>query len=214
MNLTARRHQAGLIAREAAALRGLPRPVIAFYARAWWTAWRTRDRFTLDSATRPSHGAQLLALAAGHRRAVELGTGTAWTAIALAAADPERQVTSYDPVARPERDRYLALVAPAVRARIELRAEPAETAGAEHGSVGFLFVDCAHDRETTASAFRAWRDALAPGGVAAFHDYGHPEYPGVREAVAELGLDGHEEGGLFVWRQPVSAVNGAPPRSQ
>jgi hypothetical protein len=55
---------------------------------------------------------------------------------------------------------------------------------------------------------------VAPGGVAAFHDYGHPEYPGVREAVAELGLEGREEGGLFVWRQPASAVNGTPPRSQ
>jgi SAM-dependent methyltransferase len=212
--LTARRHQAGLIAREAAALRGLPPAVIAFYARAWWTAWRTRDRFTLDSATRPSHGARLLALAAGHRSAAELGTGTAWTAIALAAADPARRVVSYDPVAREERERYLALVPAAVRARIELRAEPAEAAEAAPASVGFLFVDCAHDRETTANAFRAWRDAVAPGGVAAFHDYGHPEYPGVREAVAELGLDGREEGGLFVWRQPASAVNGTPPRSQ
>jgi SAM-dependent methyltransferase len=64
------------------------------------------------------------------------------------------------------------------------------------------------------ATLQAVADALAPGGVAAFHDYGHPEYPGVREAVAELHLDGYEEGGLFVWRQPVSAVNAAPPRIQ
>jgi SAM-dependent methyltransferase len=145
---------------------------------------------------------------------VELGTGTAWTAIALAAADLARRVVSYDPVARQERERYLALVPPSVRARIELRAEPAEAARPARASVGFLFVDCAHDRETTANAFRAWRDAVAPGGVAVFHDYGHPDYPGVREAVAELGLEGREKGGLFVWRQPASAVNGKPPRIQ
>ena len=49
-------------------------------------------------------------------------------------------------------------------------------------------------------AFAAWRGALAPGAIVVFHDYGHPAYPGVREAVNELGLRGSERGGVFVWR--------------
>jgi predicted O-methyltransferase YrrM len=180
----------------------VPPRVGAFYARAWWTALRSHDRFTLDSATRPSHTRRLLALARGSSTAVELGTGTAWTTAALAAADPRRRVVSYDPVVRPERERYLALIPRSARGRIELRAEPAERAGAEPGSVGFLFIDCAHDRETTRDAFRAWEPAVAPGGVVAFHDYDHPDWPGVREAIAELALDGTAYGGLFVWRKP------------
>jgi hypothetical protein len=40
------------------------------------------------------------------------------------------------------------------------------------------------------------------GGVIAFHDFDHPDYPGVREAVEELGLTGEVRGGVFVWRKP------------
>jgi hypothetical protein len=63
-----------------------------------------------------------------------------------------------------------------------------------------LFVDSSHDREQTLAEFGAWRDALAPGAVVAFHDYDEPAYPGVTEAVRELGLDGEVFGHLFVWR--------------
>jgi len=59
-----------------------------------------------------------------------------------------------------------------------------------------------HDRDSVAAAFAAWRNALAPRAVVAFHDYGHPDYPGVREAVRQLELSGEERGGLFVWRAP------------
>jgi predicted O-methyltransferase YrrM len=186
-------------ARELSWLRAVPWPVARFYLRAWLTALRTRDRFTIDSATRPSDVAALLALARGHAVAVELGTGTAWTTVALALADAGRRVESYDPVVRPERERYLAL-APAARERIALHAAPAQDARPQPGSVGFLFIDCAHDRETTVAAYRAWAAAVAPGGVVAFHDYDHPRYPGVSEAVRELGLRGQVRGGVFVRR--------------
>jgi hypothetical protein len=65
-----------------------------------------------------------------------------------------------------------------------------------------LFIDFSHEREPTITAFRAWRDALAPGAVVVFHDHGNPDHPGVRQAVAELGLSGRESGSLFVWRAP------------
>jgi predicted O-methyltransferase YrrM len=196
-----RRRQAAAVASEAQQLRGFPRAVAVFYLRAWFTALRSQDRFTLDSASRPSDVAALLALAQGYTTTVELGTGTAWTTIALALSDSSRRVASYDPVIRPQRERYLALIPEQARARIALHDEPAEAARPEPASVGFLFIDCAHDRETTAAAFRAWETAIAPGGVVAFHDYDHPTYPGVRDAIAELNLRGAKSGGLFVWRK-------------
>jgi predicted O-methyltransferase YrrM len=144
----------------------------------------------------------LITLARGRQTVVELGTGTAWSAIALARADETRRLITYDPVTRPEREAYLELAGGRVQDRIELREEP-DTAGARAGeSVELLFVDSSHDRDSVIAAFRAWRTNLMHGAPVVFHDYGNPAYPGVREAVTELRLAGEESYGLFVWRAP------------
>jgi predicted O-methyltransferase YrrM len=185
------------------ALRVLPPRVARFYWSAWRRALRDDDRFSVASAARPAELRQLLGLARGRRVVVELGTGTGWSAIALALDDRARRIVSYDPSVRAERDAYLALAGADARARVELRAEP-DSAGAHAGDapVELLFVDSEHEREPVLAAFAAWRDALAPHAVVVFHDYGHPQYPGVREAVGELALSGEEVGGVFVWRAP------------
>jgi predicted O-methyltransferase YrrM len=184
-------------------LRALPSPVARFFWRAHRHAGRAGDSFSLSSAARPAELAELLALARGRSSVVELGTGTAWTAIALAIDDPGRRVITCDPCARQEREAYLTLAGPSVRRRIELRQEP-DTHGPrqDDAPVGMLFVDSLHEREAVTAAFHAWRAALEPGAVVAFHDYGHPDYPGVRESITDLGLAGEESGGLFVWRAP------------
>jgi predicted O-methyltransferase YrrM len=185
------------------ALRVLPPRVARFYWRAWHEALRREDRFSVASAARPTELRQLLALARERRAVVELGTGTAWSAIALALDDDARQILSYDPSVRVERERYLELAGRDAHARIELRAEP-DSAGPHVGDapVELLFIDSEHEREPVLAAFAAWRDALAPRAVVVFHDYAHPQYPGVRAAVRELGLGGEEIGGVFVWRAP------------
>src|ERR1019366_5123342 len=184
-------------------VRELPRGVARFYLRARRQARRSGERFSLDSAARPQELAELLSLAAGRRAVVELGTGTAWSTIALALADPARRVISCDPELRPEREAYLDLAGAAGRERIELRGEP-DRAGPHAGDppVEFLFIDSLHEREPAAAAFRAWQGALAAGAGVVFHDYGHPAYPGVAQAVSDLGLDGRRSGGQFVWRAP------------
>jgi predicted O-methyltransferase YrrM len=184
-------------------LRALPAPVALFVWRATRHAHRVEDRFSLASAARPAELARLLALAGPRESVVELGTGTAWAAIAFALGDRTRRVLSYDPCVRDEREAYLELAGPSVRVRIELRAEP-DIHGPRDGDppVQMLFIDSSHDREAVMAAFRAWRHALEPGAVVAFHDFGHPDYPGVREAILDLALSGQESGGLFVWRVP------------
>jgi predicted O-methyltransferase YrrM len=185
---------------QALSLRVLPARVAGFCWRARRSAQRTGDSFSLGSAARPAELAQLLAAARDRTAVVELGTGTAWSAIALAIDDPARRVVSYDPCVRAQRETYLRLVDARVRERIDLRAE-SDTRGPRDGDAApeLLFIDSAHDRGSVLAAFAAWRDALAAGAVVVFHDYGHPGYPGVREAVVELGLSGRESGGLFVW---------------
>jgi predicted O-methyltransferase YrrM len=189
--------------RLALSLRVLPVEVAVFCWRARRQALRAGDRFSLDSAARPRELALLLSLAADRTAVVELGTGTAWTAIALALAEPARRVLSCDPCVRQEREAYLELAGAQARRRIELREEPDHLGPkAADRPVQLLFIDSSHEREPTVRAFRAWRQALAPGAVVVFHDHAHPDYPGVREAVLELGLSGRESGGLFVWRAP------------
>jgi predicted O-methyltransferase YrrM len=184
-------------------LRVLPVRVARFFWRAWRHAWRTGDRFSLVSPARPAELADLLALARGRRAVVELGTGTAWSAISLLLAQPACRVISCDPCVRVEREAYLDLAGHNVRERIELRREP-DGAGPRAGDppVELLFIDSSHERAPTVAAFRAWRAALAPAAIVVFHDHGNPRYPGVREAVEELELPGHASGSLFVWHAP------------
>jgi Methyltransferase domain len=182
----------------------LPPRVAWFYARAHVLARRRGDAFSLIAPTRPEDLSPLLRLAKGRRYAVELGTGTAWTAIALALADRHREVVTYDPRPHPLRVWYLNRAGDRAIARIHLRSLPGQSGPADGDPPAeLLFIDIGgHTREDAVVAFLAWRDSLAPDAVVAFHDYG-PHSPGVAAAVAELGLRGHVAGqSLFVWERP------------
>ncbi len=170
--------------------------------RVRWFLWRARrlarrldHAWGLEAATRRGDVAELLRLARGRRHVVELGTGPGWTTIALALADPERRVTTFDPVVHDHRDAYAALASDAA-ARIEWVTAPGVDARGD--GVELLFVDSTHEREPTVAEFQAWRPRLAPGAVVAFHDYDHPEFPGVRAAVEALGLAGELRGGMWI----------------
>jgi predicted O-methyltransferase YrrM len=187
--------------RRNALLLRLPPRVALFYSRARRAAARTGDEWSLHSATGPLSLALILRLARGRRHVVEIGTGTAWTTAALALADRERRVLSFDPKVWPQRERYLRLAGPAVTARIELVAGGGEDGPGERGwRPDMLFVDGSHERDLTIRTFESWRPALAPGAIVAFHDYENPAYPGVTEAIRALGLRGEVAGDVFVWR--------------
>ena len=147
---------------------------------------------------------------------VELGTGTAWTAIALALSDRRRKLTTFDPIVRPERELYLGLVGADVRARVELVEAPGREGASNSPSVGMVFIDSSHERADTVGEFEAWRTRLRPGGIVVFHDYRHPDYPGVAEAMEDLGLQGEVRGSLFVWRSDHGALEraGSGPRAR
>jgi len=180
--------------------RALPPRAALFQTRAMLRAARLKDDWALQSSTRPADVAELLRLARGRTTAVELGTATGWTSGALLLAEPQRRLTSFDPVVREHREAYLGLLPRSARERLELVAAP----GQEARGVGveLLFVDSSHDREATVAEFRAWEPRLAPRALVVLHDYGNPAYPGVAEAVAELGLSGREHAGLWLWEAP------------
>src|SRR5215207_6962484 len=120
------------LARLLVATRALPARAALFQVRAMVRAARLGDHWALQSSTRPADVAELLRLASGRRRVVELGTATGWTTGALLLADRERRLTSFDPVAREHRADYLALLPRAARERLELvRAPGSEARGEE-----------------------------------------------------------------------------------
>jgi predicted O-methyltransferase YrrM len=176
----------------------LPPTVAHFQLRARRLAKRTDDVFSLTSVTRPVDLRTLLSLARRRQRVVELGTATGWTAISLALADPGRHVLSCDVVQRPEPRRYLGLIDDSARGRIELAIRSGSDGPPDDTGVDLLYIDSSHQREQTVAEVLAWRPVLAPGAVIVFDDYAHPDFPGVRQAVAELGLDGYQCGTLFV----------------
>ena len=182
-------------------LPGLPPRVALFQWRARRLALRSGDGFALVSATRPHNLAVLLGLARGCRRVVELGTGSAWTAISLVLADQDRDVVSYDPIERQERERYVLLAGRRARNRLRLVGLPGDQGAPEpNNTVDLLYIDSSHDRDDTLREVDAWRPALRPGSLIVFDDYGHPSYPGVEAAVRDAGLTGDCRGALFVHR--------------
>ena len=190
------------LALQAASLARLPRPVAAFWSRALRRARADGDTWSIDVACRPAEMRVLLDALAGRARVAEIGTAAAWTTCCLALAEPGREVHSWDVEAHPERERYLALLSPADRARVHLHDRPGGRGPSDPPPVDAVFVDSSHELEETVATFRTWEPALPPGGVVAFHDYDDDAYPGVTQAVRELGLQGEARGHLFVWRKP------------
>jgi hypothetical protein len=181
---------------------GLPPSVALFQARAVVSAARSGDAFALQAASQPGDVRALLRLARGRRTVVELGTATGWTTASLVLADPARTVTSYDPVVQPGRDRYATLVPPKARARMAFDQSTGAAGGSDWDGppVDLLFIDSTHTREDTVAEYQAWREHLAPRALVVFHDFGNPAFPGVAEAVAELGVAGAVVGGAYVAR--------------
>ena len=179
----------------------LPPPVAIFQLRALALAVRLRDQWAIDVFTRPRELARLLRLARGRPLVVEAGTAAGWTAAALALANPGARVVTLDPEVHHTRSRYLGLLSAEARERIvqvRAQAEDGPPSTGPHAGVQLMFLDGAHAREHTRAGFEAWRHTLAPGACVAFHDYGDPDFPGVAEAVQDLGLTGEAHGTLFV----------------
>jgi predicted O-methyltransferase YrrM len=123
----------------------------------------------LVSATRPDDLAALLELAQNRRRVVEMGTGTGWTAIAPALADAKREVITYDPIYRPERERYVALAGQRVQEQITFVNRPGSSGPCDDCAIDMLYIDSLHARGPV----------LPSGAIVALDDFTHHEFPGV-----------------------------------
>jgi predicted O-methyltransferase YrrM len=183
--------------RAAAAMHGLSLRVAWFLLRARLRARRAGDVFAIVSSLPPADVARLLAVAGDRREVAELGTAHGWTAAALVLAHPDRHVISFDPIPRPPREGYLALAGPEACSRIECVTAVGSSAPRP---VDLLYIDSSHEREETLAEVHAWRPVMGPGSLIVFDDYDNPTFPGVAEAIVELGLSGEPSGRFFVHR--------------
>lgn len=56
---------------------------------------------------------------------------------------------------------------------------------AVYGDFDFIFLDAMHTYEDVKADIARWWPRVRPGGVMAFHDYSHGDFPGVKQAVDE-----------------------------
>lgn len=180
----------------------LPRSVAWFYLRAISTARRLEDTTTFALALPPPDLAKLLEVAEGYEHVVELGTGPAWTAIALALGDERRRVTTFDQRILAHRVRYLDLVRSSVRDRIDFRPEPIERAPEVlRDQVDFVSINSSGDPDRTIASYESADKIVRPGGLVVFLPYGEGS-EGAGDAAREVPSDDSLDGGVFVWRKP------------
>jgi SAM-dependent methyltransferase len=63
--------------------------------------------------------------------------------------------------------------------------------------VDMVFIDADHQYGSVKADINAWKRHVRRGGILCGHDYGDPAFPGVTQAVDELGKDG--VAGRCVW---------------
>lgn len=66
--------------------------------------------------------------------------------------------------------------------------------------VSFAFVDHDHEYDTTRDAWNLLWPLITPGGILAFHDFGHPDYPGGTLFLRENCLTNRTEGSSIVYK--------------
>lgn len=129
------------------------------------------------------------------KRVLEIGSYCGRSTICLAqAANSVVAVDYFDGRGTPEpadtRDAFAAnLMRYGVAAKVETCHPDAEY---RRPSFDLIFIDGAHDVESVRHDIERARDALAPGGLLAFHDYRRVIDPGVTQAVDELIAAGGE----------------------
>lgn len=161
------------------------------FDEAWERARRCSARLTEPQARR------LYDLAASAPRlVVEVGSYTGGSAVVLAAAS--QRVLCIDPFLYVDRSgpeifaTYLRNIFACPwgnRVSVATRPDFEVFPSLEDGIVTLLFIDHDHSERGTWRSIQGWLSKLDPLAQIAFHDYGHPRYPGVKTAVDQSGLE-------------------------
>ena len=88
------------------------------------------------------------------------------------------------------------------RAKV-IRASSQEAGVSFNEELDFVFIDANHTYDSVKEDITIWWDKVKPGGIVAGHDYGHPDFEGVKcavdEVLAEKGYTPNVEDGTVWW---------------
>lgn len=143
----------------------------------------------------PAEGKALAELARG-KRVLEIGSYCGLSTVCMART--AKHVTAMDyfdgrGTPRPQ-DTRETLLANLKRYGVQDRVQTCHPESAELplDEYDLVFIDGAHDFESVQADTQKALAVLAPDGLLAFHDYGHPSHPGIKEVVELLLGYGHE----------------------
>ena len=117
---------------------------------------------------------------------LEIGRYNGGSTFVLSCANPDVPIHSID--IAPQNDELLRQLfrEHAVGANVSLIVGNSAERHASVGPLDLLFIDGDHSYDACMADIRTWYDAVAPGGMLAFHDsYDTPEY-GVQSAILDL----------------------------
>ena len=131
----------------------------------------------------------------GFKIGVEMGTGLGANAMNLLKNNPDLtliQVAYYPGTltghsTKKARKKWFERIKPYMNRSkiIEKKSEEAAKL-VEDESVDFVFIDGNHFYESVKQDIELWRPKVKKGGMISGHDYGHPDWPGVKKAVDEI----------------------------
>lgn len=123
--------------------------------------------------------------ACSFERGAELGLGSGHLASVLLTNCPSLTLIGVDMMRRADRARRLRELVRRFEGRFRLYEMRTGTAAARimDRTLDFVFIDAGHSFEAVHSDIHHWHRKVRPGGWLLGHDYGHPEYTGVQQAV-------------------------------
>lgn len=139
----------------------------------------------------------------GFTYGAELGLGGGLLSSMIMQELPEVHLIGVDIMARPDRSYKVRQLASIYRDRytlLEMTTDQAATI-VDDGELDFVFIDAGHSYEAVVSDIKHWAPKVRTGGLIMGHDYGHPKYTGVAQAVDEA-FSGVTVHGETIWSVP------------
>lgn len=114
-----------------------------------------------------------------------------WVDVGLAGRNPARDRSRFKERTAPYKDRLTVLYGDSVEMATRV----------EDNSLDFVFIDADHRYESVIADLKAWVPKVKDDGIVCGHDYDHPRFPGVTQAVFEAFGEEHEDINFdHIWR--------------
>jgi predicted O-methyltransferase YrrM len=114
---------------------------------------------------------------------VNVGAGHGTSSLAMAEACPEAEIYSNTGFLKCERDTFKMA---GIKTPHQIHSNSHDPGLEFEHEADLIFIDADHREEELRADILKWLQHIRNDGIMVFHDYDHPNYPGVKTAVDEL----------------------------